>query len=74
MKRIISKKNRATDSFNAQAFLDTAGVARKVTEYHRNEAIYSQGDAAETVMYVQKGGVKLSVINHFPHAHPEYPH
>jgi len=63
MKRIIPKKNRTIDSFNAQAFLDTAGVAKKVTEYHRNESIYSQGDAAETVMYVQKGGVKLSVVN-----------
>jgi CRP/FNR family transcriptional regulator, cyclic AMP receptor protein len=50
-------------NFNAQAFLDTAGVARKVLQYRRNEPIYSQGDAAETVMYVQKGGVKLSVVN-----------
>jgi CRP/FNR family transcriptional regulator, cyclic AMP receptor protein len=50
-------------TFNAQAFLDTAGVARKVMQYRRNESIYSQGDAAETVMYVQKGGVKLSVVN-----------
>ena len=58
-----SENNRRIDSFNAQAFLDTAGVARKVSEYRRNESIYSQGDAAETVMYVQKGGVKLSVVN-----------
>jgi CRP/FNR family transcriptional regulator, cyclic AMP receptor protein len=58
-----SKNNKRIDSFNAQAFLDTAGVARKVSEYRRNECIYSQGDVAETVMYVQKGGVKLSVVN-----------
>jgi len=58
-----SAHNRRNDSFNAQAFLDTAGVASKVSEYRRNECIYSQGDAAETVMYVQKGGVKLSVVN-----------
>jgi CRP/FNR family transcriptional regulator, cyclic AMP receptor protein len=50
-------------AFNAQDFLDTAGVSRKVSEYRRNESIYSQGDSAETVMYVQKGGVKLSVVN-----------
>jgi CRP/FNR family transcriptional regulator, cyclic AMP receptor protein len=56
-------KTRNTDSFNAQDFLDTAGVARKVTEFRRNESIYSQGDAAATVMYVQEGGVKLSVVN-----------
>jgi CRP/FNR family cyclic AMP-dependent transcriptional regulator len=55
--------NRKDASFNAQLFLDTSGVARKVTEYRRGESIYSQGDAAKTVMYVQKGGVKLSVVN-----------
>jgi CRP/FNR family transcriptional regulator, cyclic AMP receptor protein len=51
------------DSFNAQKFLDTAGVARKVMEYSRGETIYSQGETASTVMYIQKGGVKLSVVN-----------
>jgi CRP/FNR family transcriptional regulator, cyclic AMP receptor protein len=56
-------KNGIADSFNAQDFLDTAGVARKIEEYRRGESIYSQGDAAETVMYVQNGGVKLSVVN-----------
>ena len=56
-------KNGNGDSFNAQAFLDTAGVARKVMEYRRGESVYSQGDAADTVMYIQKGGVKLSVVN-----------
>ncbi len=63
MKSKKPMNNRTTGSFNAQDFLDTAGVARKVTEYRRNESIYAQGDAAETVMYIQKGGVKLSVVN-----------
>jgi CRP/FNR family transcriptional regulator, cyclic AMP receptor protein len=58
-----SRSNRKIDSFDAQDFLDTAGVARKISEYRRNESIYLQGDVAETVMYVQKGGVKLSVVN-----------
>jgi CRP-like cAMP-binding protein len=57
------KNNGSNGSFDPQVFLDTAGVARKVVEYHRNESIYSQGDAAETVMYIQKGGVKFSVVN-----------
>jgi CRP/FNR family transcriptional regulator, cyclic AMP receptor protein len=54
-------KKKAT--FNAQAFLDSAGVARKVGEYRKSQKIYSQGDPATSVMYVQKGGVKLSVVN-----------
>jgi len=41
----------------------TAGVARKVVDYRRGESIYSQGEAAESVMYVQRGGVKFSVVN-----------
>ncbi len=49
--------------FDAQAFLDSAGVARKVVEYRRSEKIYSQGDLAKGVKYIQKGGVKLSVVN-----------
>jgi CRP/FNR family cyclic AMP-dependent transcriptional regulator len=57
------KTNRALSAFNAQAFLDTAGVARKVIDYRRGESIYSQGDAADNVMYIQKRGVKLSVVN-----------
>jgi CRP-like cAMP-binding protein len=49
--------------FDAQAFLDSAGVARKVKEFKRGELIYSQGDAAKSVLYLQQGGVKLTVVN-----------
>src|ERR1700687_2435881 len=49
--------------FDAQAFLDSAGVARHVKELKKAEVVYSQGDAAESVMYLQKGGVKLTVVN-----------
>jgi CRP/FNR family cyclic AMP-dependent transcriptional regulator len=63
MKPKTQKRNGSGDSFDPQVFLDTAGVARKVIEYGRAESIYSQGDTAETVMYIQKGGVKFSVVN-----------
>jgi CRP-like cAMP-binding protein len=49
--------------FDAQAFLDSAGVARKVTELKRGKVVYAQGDAAESVMYLQSGGLKLTVVN-----------
>jgi len=58
-----SKPAPPLSSFNAQKFLDTAGLSRKVMEYRRNESIYSRSDFAETVMYVQKDGVKLSVVS-----------
>jgi CRP/FNR family transcriptional regulator, cyclic AMP receptor protein len=63
MKRKKLTKNGKVNSFDPQVFLDTAGVARKVTEFRRNESIYTQGEAANSVMYVQKGGVKFSVVN-----------
>ena len=58
-----ARKPGQPSKFDAQEFLDTAGVSRKVIEYRRGESIYTQGDSAETVMYIQKGGVKLAVVN-----------
>jgi CRP/FNR family cyclic AMP-dependent transcriptional regulator len=49
--------------FDAQTFLDSAGVARKVVEYRKSQKIYSQGDPATNVIYIQKGSVKLTVVN-----------
>ena len=50
-------------AFNAQAFLDSAGVAKTIVQYARGDAIFTQGDACEQVMYIQSGGVKLSVLS-----------
>ena len=49
--------------FNAQAFLDSAGVARTIVQYGRGEVIFAQGDACGHVIYVKAGGVKLSVVS-----------
>lgn len=43
--------------------LGTVSLARKVAEFGSAETIFSQGDPADSVMYVQKGGVKFSVMN-----------
>jgi CRP-like cAMP-binding protein len=57
----MESKQKAT--FNAQAFLDSAGVARTIVEYQRADVIFSQGDTCESVLYIQKGAVKLSVLS-----------
>ena len=54
---------KSVNGFNAQAFLDSAGLSKQIVEYGRDESIFSQGDVADSVMYVQKGGVKLSVLS-----------
>ena len=56
-------KNAKAPIFDVQAFLDSSGVARKVVEYGKNKAIFSQGDPSKNVFYIQKGGVRLSVVN-----------
>src|SRR5947199_213271 len=49
--------------FDAQAFLDSAGIARKIVEYTSGTIIFTQGDPCDHVLYIQKGNVKLSVIS-----------
>jgi CRP-like cAMP-binding protein len=61
-------KNSKTGSkhqiaFNAQAFLDSAGLERTIKEYKKAALVYSQGDSAKHVMYLQEGSVKLSVVS-----------
>jgi CRP/FNR family cyclic AMP-dependent transcriptional regulator len=53
----------AEPAFDPQSFLDSVGAARKVVAYRRGDVVFSQGDACEGVMYVQRGGVKLSVLS-----------
>jgi hypothetical protein len=43
--------------FDAQAFLDSAGVARSIVEYRKSQKIYSQGDPTNNVLYIQRGVV-----------------
>ena len=60
---VKESKNAKVPIFDAQAFLDSAGVARRIVEYRKSQKIYSQGEPAKNVLYIQKGGIKLSVVN-----------
>jgi CRP/FNR family transcriptional regulator, cyclic AMP receptor protein len=62
--KINSKtKTARKPAFDPQVFLDSAGLARKLAEFRKKETIFSQGDPAKDVLYIQKGGVRLSVVN-----------
>lgn len=67
MRQADARKTKLTprrqSTFDLRVFLDTAGVARKIREFKRGEVVYAQGDAAHSVMYLQEGSVKLSVVN-----------
>jgi hypothetical protein len=41
--------------FDAQAFLDSTGVARKIVEHQKNGTIFTQGDASKYVMWSTYG-------------------
>jgi len=58
----MDKKYRSR-GFNAQDFLDSAGVKRTIAKHRRGAAIFSQGDPATAVFYIQEGGVRLSVLS-----------
>jgi CRP/FNR family transcriptional regulator, cyclic AMP receptor protein len=49
--------------FNAQAFLDSAGLAKTIVSFDADEVIFTQGDTCEHVLYIQSGTVKLSVLS-----------
>ena len=49
--------------FDTRAFLDSVGVSRKVAEFKKKETVFSQGDPGTNVLYIQEGGVRLSVVN-----------
>ena len=57
------KQARKPAAFDAQAFLDSAGIARRVVQFRANAVIFSQGDPADSVLYIQKGEAHLSVLS-----------
>ena len=57
------KANSRSPAFDVQLFLDSAGLGRKITQFRGNETIFAQGDPAKSVIYIQEGGVKLTVVS-----------
>jgi CRP/FNR family transcriptional regulator, cyclic AMP receptor protein len=58
-----SGARHAATEFNAEAFLRSNGVAGNVARYGCGDAVFSQGEPCENVMYIQAGGIKLSVVS-----------
>jgi len=50
-------------AFDVQQFLDSAGAGRKIEKFRNKGPIFAQGDPASSVLYIQEGGVKLTVVN-----------
>jgi len=53
----------ANDEFDAKVFIAKVGAGKKILEFHKNQHVFEQGDVADTVFYIQKGRVKLTVLS-----------
>jgi Cyclic nucleotide-binding domain len=56
-------KSKKKGAFDAQVFPESVGASRRVAEFRKKQTIFSQGEAANSVIYVQKGSVKFTVVN-----------
>jgi CRP/FNR family cyclic AMP-dependent transcriptional regulator len=63
VRRSPGKANSRSPAFDVQLFLDSPGLGRMVRKFRGKETIFAQGDSARNVMYIQEGGVKLTVVN-----------
>jgi CRP-like cAMP-binding protein len=60
MKPVALKKKR---EFSPKTFLATIGTGRKVVPVPKKQIVFSQGDEANAVFYIQKGSVRLTVVS-----------
>jgi CRP/FNR family transcriptional regulator, cyclic AMP receptor protein len=59
--RVMALKRRP--SFNPKSFLAKDGEGRSIGEYRKDAIVFSQGDPADAVFYIQSGKVKVSVVS-----------
>jgi CRP/FNR family transcriptional regulator, cyclic AMP receptor protein len=60
---VVPSRARKTPSFNVEEFLSSADGGRSVSKFANDQKIFSQGDLADAVFYIQKGKVKVSVTS-----------
>jgi CRP-like cAMP-binding protein len=56
-------KSKQSLAFDAGKYLEATGVGKRVVQYRRGQNIFSQGDTSQSAMYIQQGGVKLTVLS-----------
>ena len=60
---MVARAKKKTRPFNLKAFLNTVGGGRTIKSYRKNEIVFSQGDPADAVFYLQEGRVKVCVTS-----------
>jgi CRP-like cAMP-binding protein len=59
----MAKVKKKKQTFNVKTFLSTVESGRTVTAYRKNEKLFSQGDPADAVFYIQEGRVKVCIVS-----------
>ena len=54
---------RAAKSFDPKKFLATVNGGRTISAYRKDKTVFQQGDAADSVFYIQEGKVKVTVVS-----------
>jgi CRP/FNR family cyclic AMP-dependent transcriptional regulator len=63
MEGAMAKAKKKKQPFNVKNFLSTVNGGRTITAYRKNDKIFSQGDPADAVFYIQAGQVKVCIIS-----------
>jgi CRP-like cAMP-binding protein len=56
--------SRRKRPFDAQVFLGAVGTHKRVVTYSREDVVFTQGDPCDSVMYIRKGKIQLTVLSH----------
>ena len=59
----MPRRAKAGDRFDPAKFLETAANGRVVSTHAKRDIIFSQGDAADAVVYIKRGKVKVTVLS-----------
>jgi CRP/FNR family cyclic AMP-dependent transcriptional regulator len=60
---VTDPAHNSKTSFHARAFLGRPDVGKKIEKYQKHQIIFAQGEIADTVFYIQRGRVKVTVLS-----------
>ena len=63
VKEIAEHEPKQTTHFDAQAFLAKVAEGQSISAYRKKQVVFAQGDLADSISYIQKGQIKLTVVS-----------
>jgi CRP/FNR family cyclic AMP-dependent transcriptional regulator len=60
---LMAKNPKHTEPFDVQGYLSNAGASRRIAKFKKRRVIFSQDDPCDSVLYIQSGNAKLTIVN-----------